>query len=319
MKIIISVFIAYLLDLVLADPYSWPHPVKLMGNYINYYLKRSNYQLKSRKQQIRIGVCLNLSLLAITVFTSLFFIMMGYQINNYLGWMIEIYLIYSCFSCKGLVIEARKVRNELSEGGLVQGRKQVAMIVGRNTENLTEEEIVKATIETVAENTSDGFVAPLLYIMIFGPIGGLCYKAINTLDSMVGYKQSPYTYVGYFSAKLDDYANWLPARITWLLLILSSFILGLDWRNAIKIGLRDRRNHSSLNSAYPESVVAGALRIQLGGTHEYYGETVYKPTIGEAEKVAALKDIDRVNHMLLSTSILSVVVMSIIQIIIDNL
>lgn len=318
MKIIISVFVAYLLDLVLADPYSWPHPVKLMGNYINYYLKRSNYQLKSREQQIRIGVRLNLSLLAITMFMSLFFIMTSYQINNYLGWMIEIYLIYSCFSCKGLVIEAQKVRNELFEGGLVQGRKQVAMIVGRNTDNLTEEEIVKATIETVAENTSDGFVAPLLYIMIFGPVGGLLYKAINTLDSMVGYKQPPYTYIGFFSAKLDDYANCIPARMTWLLLIISSFIIGLDWKSAIKIGLRDRRSHSSPNSGYPEAVVAGALRIQLGGTHMYHGEIVSKPTIGEAEKVPSLNDINRVNHMLFMTSILSIVVMSIIRVTIGN-
>ena len=315
MKIIMSVCIAYLLDLVLADPYSWPHPVKLMGTYITYFLKKANYQAQSSTQQIRIGIRLNLSLLVISMTISLLSIMIGYQINDYLGWVIEIYLIYSCFSCRGLVIEAQKVRDALSEGGLQRGRKQVAMIVGRNTENLSEEEIVKATIETVAENTSDGFVAPLFYIMIFGPVGGLIYKAINTLDSMVGYKQSPYTYVGYFSAKLDDYANWLPARITWLLLILSSFILRLDWRNAIKIGLRDRRNHSSPNSAYPESVVAGALRIQLGGTHEYYGEAVYKPTIGEAEKVPSLKDIDRVNFLLLSTSILSIVVMSIIQII----
>ncbi|UUX33345.1 adenosylcobinamide-phosphate synthase CbiB [Fundicoccus culcitae] len=312
MKLVISIGAAYLLDFLFADPYSWPHPVKLMGKYISWFLKRYNTPSKSIFLQYMIGLLLNVSLIFLIIILSLICLIIAYQMNYYVGWAIEIYMIYTCFSAKGLAIEAEKVKDELTQGGVVKGRKQVAMIVGRNTENLTEEEIIKAVIETVAENTSDGFVAPLFYIVLLGPIGGMIYKAINTLDSMVGYKQFPYKYIGFFSAKFDDLVNWIPARLSWIYLVIASFLLRMNWKNGIRIGLRDRKNHNSPNSAFPESVVAGALDIQLGGTHEYHGKEVYKPTIGDDNRSPSIKDIDKVNLLLFCTSILSVVTMSII-------
>lgn len=313
MKLIISIWLAYGLDLLLADPYSWPHPVKMMGNYIKWLMNKLDFQEKSKREQYMFGVFLNLSLLIIVIGLSLFISSLAYRLNDYVGWGFDIYLIYTCFSAKGLAIEANKVKDALASHGLIAGRKQVAMIVGRNTEQLTQEEIIKAVVETVAENTSDGFIAPLCFIILFGPVGGLVYKAINTLDSMIGYKQAPYTYMGCFSAKLDDLANWIPARITWLVMIIASLFIGMDWRKAIEIGVRDSRNHASPNSGFPESVVAGALGIQLGGTHIYHGQEVYKPTIGDANRSPVLSDIQQVNKLLYWTSLISVLIFSFIR------
>ena len=197
--------------------------------------------------------------------------------------------------------EARGVGRALKLG-VGPARKQVARIVGRDTENLNEEEIIKATVETVAENTTDGVISPILYALIGGPVLLWGYKAVNTLDSMVGYMDEKYRDIGWSSAKLDDVLNFIPARLMALLMPLAARLTGLDGKNALRIVRRDHANHKSPNSAWSEAAAAGALHIQLGGTHLYFGKPVEKPTIGDDDRPAEEEDIRKVNRLLYVTS-----------------
>ena len=207
--------------------------------------------------------------------------------------------------------EARGVEKAL-ERGLPDARKQVARIVGRDTQNLDEEEIVKATVETVAENTTDGVISPLFWALLGGPVLLWGFKAANTLDSMVGYMDEKYRDIGWSSAKLDDVMNWLPARLTALLMICAAFLTGLDGKNALRIVRRDHANHTSPNCAWSEVAAAGALHIQLGGTHEYFGKPVVKPTIGDADRPAEKTDVRKANRLLYVTSGLMMIIVALI-------
>ncbi|KRN96182.1 adenosylcobinamide-phosphate synthase [Furfurilactobacillus siliginis] len=219
--------------------------------------------------------------------------------NYWLLLIIGSYFCYSCLSIKGLAHEGLKIARSLRENNLGQARKQVGMIVGRDTQQLDAEGVMDATVETIAENTSDGVIAPLIFMAIAGPVGGLMYKAVNTLDSMVGYKDDRFKDIGFVSAKLDDVFNWIPARFTWLLLVIASFLLRFHVREAITIGRRDREKHLSPNSGFSESVVAGALNIRLGGPHMYFGKLVEKPFIGSNNaRTTEIADIQRTVWML---------------------
>ena len=226
-------------------------------------------------------------------------------------------MAYTTLATKSLALEGRKVYQKLMHDSLDNARKQVGMIVGRDTNELSKEEITKATIETVAENTSDGVIAPLLCLFLGGPTLAMMYKAVNTLDSMVGYVTPKYRAIGWFSAKMDDLWNFIPARLTWLYLLAASKVLRLNTANAWKVGKTDCRNHKSPNSGYPEAVVAGALGIQLGGTHLYHGVEIYKPTIGVSLRTAKPQDILTANALLYATAVLSLIVFSIKAIIIN--
>ena len=199
--------------------------------------------------------------------------------------------------------ETMKVYEKLKKDDLVGARKAVSYLVGRDTEHLTKEEVAKATVETIAENTSDGVIAPLFFIAIGGAPLGMAYKAINTLDSMVGYRNETYEYLGKCSARCDDLVNLIPARISALLMVGVSVLLGYDGRKAMEVYARDRYKHLSPNSAQTESVVAGALNIQLGGTHTYFGKPVVKPTIGDDIRQIEWMDIKRTNYMMYGTTI----------------
>ena len=198
--------------------------------------------------------------------------------------------------------EAKKVVTCLETQGLAAGRRQVAMLVGRDTENLTEEQVIKAAVETVAENTSDGVVAPLLWMALFGAAGGLFYKAINTMDSMVGYKNDRYLHFGRAAAKLDDGANYIPARLSALAMIGAASLLKLDGQGAWRIWRRDRRNHASPNSAQTESACAGALGVRLGGNASYFGQLYEKPTIGDPRRPIERADVHRACNLMYGTS-----------------
>ena len=226
------------------------------------------------------------------------------------------YLAYTCLATRSLAFEALKVYKAIQSGSIEKARYQVGMIVGRETDQLTIPEICNATIETVAENASDGVIGPLLCLFIGGPVLAMGYKAINTLDSMVGYKTAKYRKIGYVSAKIDDLVNLIPARLTWLFMMASARVLQLDFENALKIGWRDRYQHASPNSAFPESVVAGALGIQLGGAHIYHGELITKPTIGDPSRSVEPDDILTSISMLYMTTTISVFVLSIIYFIV---
>ena len=262
--IVIAIFIALLLDWLIGDPYSWPHPVKLIGNFIYACLKLENLKTKF---PFLFGIFLWFSTVALTVSLTYGILWGASQLHPILYWGIWIYLAYTCLATRSLAFEALKVYKAIQSGSIEKARYQVGMIVGRETDQLSIPEICNATIETVAENASDGVIGPLFCLFLGGPVLAMGYKAINTLDSMVGYKTAKYRKIGFVSAKMDDLVNLIPARFTWFFMLASARILQLDFRNAIKIGWRDRYQHASPNSAFRESVVAGALGIQLGGAH----------------------------------------------------
>lgn len=220
------------------------------------------------------------------------------EFNIYFGIILEGILIYFCISSKALVVEGYKVVKFLLINDLDGARKQLSFIVGRDTASLSKEGIIRAVVETIAENMADGVIAPLFYAMIFGAPLAFAYKAVNTLDSMFGYKNDEYIEFGYFPAKLDDIFNFIPARITGMLIILASAFLGYDYKNSFKIYRRDRHNHTSPNSAHPEAAIAGALGVQLGGANYYFGKLVSKPTIGDKIKEIDINDVKKTAKVL---------------------
>lgn len=310
MQILIMVVAGFWVDLLLGDPHSWPHPVKVMGRLIYYLTNKFNQPAYSSHQKRWLG----LMTWIITVGLSgiiIYFILYLCRFNQLLYLLVGTYFSYTCISTQQLAIEARKIIKLLQKKDLALARQQLAMIVGRDTKNLNREEILKATIETVAENTSDGVIAPLCYLMLGGPTLGIIYKSINTLDSMIGYNNEKYRDFGRFAAKCDDLVNYLPARITWLLLIISGWILQGDVHEAWLVGKRDCKKHLSPNSAFPEAVVAGMLHLQLGGPHYYFGKLVNKPYIGDDFQVMV-----NVNHlkktitMLYVTAIIALIILA---------
>ena len=244
----INLIIAVILDFIIGDPYSFPHPVKLMGKIISLEEKLARRIFKSDKGLKTMGlfiVCLNVFLGFLVPLLLLKLV----STNKILYKAINIYLIYTCIAARSLHYEANMVSKALDQG-IEKGRKRLSYIVGRDTTNLAGEEVIKATVETVSENTADGVIGPLFYIVLLGAPGGLAYKFINTMDSMLGYMNDKYKHLGYFPAKVDDLFNLIPARLTAVLMTISS-IGRFDFRNGMKILKRDRRNHKSPNSGYP--------------------------------------------------------------------
>lgn len=316
MKIVIMVALAFGLDLLLGDPHSWPHPIKAIGHLIAWLTKKFNQPAFSTSRRKQLGV---LTWLITVGGAGLIIagIMWLAAINDYLYMAVGTYLCYTCLSARQLAIEAEKIMKSLQNNDLQMARHQVGMIVGRDTDSLSAEEVTKAAIETVAENTSDGVIAPLFYLVIGGPVLGMMYKAINTLDSMIGYRNEKYRVFGEFSAKVDDIANYLPARITWLLLIISSWLLHDDTKEAIAVGERDCEKHLSPNSAFSEAVVAGALHLQLGGPHYYFGQLVRKPYIGNDHLVIAANwHLRRTITMLYMSSVIGLITFELIRLLV---
>lgn len=299
MTIVYSALLAFLLDLLLADPLWLPHPVVWMGRCISRLegLLRRIFP-KTPKGELAGGV-----LLAILLPTGSFFLswavlrLLGY-IHPVLRFLMETFWCYQALAIKGLRDESRKVYQALLHGSLEEARQAVGRIVGRDTQVLDRVGVIKAAIETVAENFSDGVVAPMLYMLLGGAPLALCYKAINTMDSMVGYKNDKYLYFGRAPARLDDAANLIPSRLGALLLIAAAGLTGNDPAGALRIWRRDRRNHASPNSAQTESVMAGALGVQLAGPAWYFGRRYEKPTIGDSTRPVVPEDILRANQML---------------------
>ena len=233
-----------------------------------------------------------------------------------LGLALESFWCYQIFATKSLKVESDRVYIALKDKGLEAGRKAVSMIVGRDTQNLTEEGVTKAAVETVAENTSDGVIAPLFYMLIGGAVLGFTYKAINTMDSMVGYKNDKYQWFGTAAAKLDDVVNFIPARVSAVLMILAAYLNGMDGKHAACIFRRDRFNHKSPNSAQTEAVMAGALDVQLAGDAWYFGKLHKKPTIGDPVREMELLDIRRSHKLLYGTAMLGLILGIILRILV---
>ena len=312
---LVALVMGYILDLIFGDPYWMPHPVRFIGNLISILEKViRRFMPKTKRGEYIGGIILTVMVVSISMVIPLVIILMAKSINTYLALTVETFMCYQILATKSLKVESMKVYDELAKNDLPSARKAVSMIVGRDTKDLTFSGVAKAAVETVAENTSDGIIAPMIFIAIGGAPMGFFYKAINTMDSMVGYKNERYMNFGRFAAKLDDVVNYLPARISAYQMILSSFFLRYDYKNAFKIYKRDRYNHASPNSAQTESVCAGALDVQLAGNAYYFGKLYEKPTIGDDIREINYDDIKKANRLLYCTSFISIVIISIIKI-----
>lgn len=307
----------FLLDFIFGDPVWIYHPVRLIGKGIAFCEKhlrklcvsREDYSPeKEQKRLVAAGAVLWICIAGLSFVFPLALLILAQKIHPLLRFILETFWCYQIVAARCLCKESGKVYDRLRHNDLTGARKAVSMIVGRDTENLSAEGVIKAAVETVAENTSDGVTAPLFYMLIGGAPFGFLYKAVNTMDSMLGYKNEKYLYFGRIPAKLDDVFNYIPARITALFMILAAFLCGLDGKNAWRIYLRDRRKHASPNAAQTEAVCAGALRVQLAGDAVYFGKVYKKDYIGDALRPVETEDIKRTGRLMYVTAILLLIV-----------
>ena len=304
----------FLLDFLFGDPVWLYHPVRLIGNFISFGEKKLRGIFgKKEKGELAAGTVLWF-LTAGFSFVIPFLVLWGAQrLHPALRFLIESFWCYQILAARCLVEESGKVYDRLKEKDLPGARKAVSMIVGRDTENLTEEGVTKAAVETVAENTSDGVTAPLLFLLLGGAPLGFLYKAVNTMDSMLGYKNEKYLYFGRFPAKMDDVFNYIPSRVTALFMIAAAFLTEMDAKNAWMIWRRDRRKHASPNSAQTESVCAGALRVRLAGDAVYFGKLHKKEYLGDPLRPIEPEDIRRAGRLMYVTAFLVLLVFGAIK------
>ena len=309
MKLIAAVICGFCLDLLLADPAWMPHPVVYMGKAISA-LERFLRPLLPRTPEGELwgGALLAAALPLGTLVLTAGVCALAERVHPALGFAVQVLWCWQALALRGLEMESKNVYRELHRGDLPAARKAVSRIVGRDTQALTAEGVTKAAVETVAENFSDGVMAPLLYMLLGGAPLALVYKSVNTMDSMVGYKNDRYLYFGRTAAKLDDLANYIPSRLAALFWIAAAGLTGGNMKNAWRIWRRDRRNHASPNSAQTESACAGALGIQLAGPASYFGKVYDKPTIGDALRPVEPEDILRADRMLYAAGLLALLV-----------
>ncbi len=304
----LEISLAYVVDLFFGDPPGYPHPVRLIGQTISLLEKKFLQRAYTPWMQRFFGVILAVTIVSgAGIFTWAIIWMAGW-VHPVFSSVIVIFFAYTTLATRNLYDEPRKVIRALDQGDLNLARKEVGFLVGRDTDHLDEKEICRALIETVSENTSDGIVAPLFYLLIGGPPLAMAYKALNTLDSMVGYRNDRYRYLGWASARGDDLANLIPSRLTALLFILTSFILEKNWKATWRITLRDGRKSTSPNSGYPEAAMAGALGIRLGGKNSYFGRVEEKPFIGEPERSIDRNAVKESLHLMIVNSLIAVII-----------
>ena len=302
---IMILIMALILDLVFGDPHNWFHPVMAMGRGIEWlesFLRKVFHISEAAeedkvKKRIAGGILVVTELLVFTLI-PLVIIHISRMFGETISWAISAFLAYQMLAMKQLKVESMKVFRALQRKDIKGAREAVSMIVGRDTKKLNEAGITKAAVETVAENASDGVVAPLLFMMVFGVAGGWFYKAVNTMDSMIGYKNDKYRYFGTAAARLDDVLNFIPARVTALFMVIAVAFLNLNWKNALKIWRRDAKKSTSPNSGQTEAVMAGALGVTLLGDAWYFGKLVKKPEIGDKLRDIEPEDIEIANRVM---------------------
>ena len=307
---ILSMAAGLLLDALLGDPPRPPHPVVIMGREISFLEGRLRKQDGSPRTQIAAGAVLTAAICIPAFLVPFLTLMIAGRISIYISAAVSAVMCYQAVAVRSLYTESMRVYHALKKGGLAEAREAVGRIVGRDTAELSEEGVIRAAVETVAENTSDGVTAPLMYFAAGGGSLAFFYKAVNTLDSMIGYKNEKYLYFCRFAARLDDVMNFLPSRLTALIMVAAAALCGLDMRGAWRIWHRDRRNHKSPNSAQTEAAAAGALGIRLGGSSRYFGEWVQKPYIGDDTRPPEAEDIRRANRLMISTSLITAAVLA---------
>ena len=297
--------VAWILDVVIGDPPHWPHPVRWIGHLINV-VQRAVRRLCHSDRALRIGGgVMWLLVVGLTYGVAWGVLRLAAWVHPWLGWGVEVWMIFTVLAGRCLARSAEDVARPLRDNNLAESRIKLSWIVGRDTSALQPEQINRAVVETVAENTVDGIIAPLFFLLLGGAPLAMAYKAVNTLDSMVGYKHEKYRAIGMVSARLDDAANFIPARLSWLLISVAAWLCRLDAARALRIGWRDRYNHSSPNCAWSEAAVAGALGIRLGGPNDYFGQRVEKPWIGDARRDIAIDDISRTIRLMWVASTLA--------------
>ncbi len=311
---LIAVFAGFVLDLIFGDPDTPLHPIRLIGRLIGLLenLMRRLFPKTGRGEKAG-GAVLSVLVILIAAGIPAGILIFCYHLQFWLGAAAEALMCFSLFAVKSLKQESTNVADVLTGQGLEAGRSAVGRIVGRDTGSLSETGIIRAAVESVAENFSDGVLAPMLYMMIGGAVFGFVYKSINTMDSMIGYKNDRYLYFGWFAARMDDAVNFIPSRLAALLLIVTAPLAGLDGKNAYRIWQRDRRKHESPNSAQTESAAAGALHVQLGGDAFYFGKLYKKPFIGDNDRAVILEDITRMNRLMEQASVLSLFLMAAVK------
>ncbi|WP_036610363.1 adenosylcobinamide-phosphate synthase CbiB [Oribacterium sp. P6A1] len=302
---IMILIMALILDLVFGDPHNWFHPVMAMGRAIEWldsFLRKvlnisEAAEEDKVKKRIAGGILVVIMLLVFTMI-PLVVIYISRMFGETISWALSAFLAYQMLAMKQLKVESMKVFRALQRKDIKGAREAVSMIVGRDTKRLNESGIAKAAVETVAENASDGVVAPLLFMMVFGVAGGWFYKAVNTMDSMIGYKNEKYRYFGTAAARLDDVLNFIPARVTALFMVIAAAFLNLNWKNAFKIWMRDAKKSTSPNSGQTEAVMSGALGVTLLGDAWYFGKLVKKSEIGDKLREIEPKDIETANRVM---------------------
>ena len=305
-----AVLVGFLIDCLLGDPAKLPHPVVLIGKCISVFEESLRKRFPRTPEGERTAGCiLVIRVLLLSAVVPAAILWACWSISRWLCFAVCCIMSWQIFAAKCLKQEAMKVQKCLDDGDLPAARHQVSMLVGRDTAELTEAQVAKAAVETVAENTSDGVIAPLFWMLLGGPVLGFVYKAINTMDSMLGYKNEKYLNFGRCAAKVDDVANFIPAHLSALGMIAAAALTGFDGANAARIWRRDRRKHASPNSAQTESVCAGALHIRLAGNAYYFGKLYEKPFIGDDDRPVEAADISRSCKLMYGTSIFLLLVL----------
>jgi len=293
---------ALALDFALGDPRWLPHPVRLMGSMALGFETLWRRLIANERAA---GILTVLSVLTATGLATLALLWAAWQLHPWAATACAVFLIYTAIAARDLARHSHAVYDALIANDLPLARQRVGMIVGRDTASLDEAGVARAAVESVAESMVDGVTAPIFFAILGGPVGAMLYKAINTMDSTFGYKNDRYRNFGWAAARLDDLANFIPARLTGLLVPVAALLLGLDARNSWRIFRRDRLNHASPNSAHTEAGVAGALGVQLGGTSLYFGQPVTKPSIGEPLAAVSPRHILAANRLLFATTLLA--------------
>jgi adenosylcobinamide-phosphate synthase len=320
MKVMVSqpfaICCAWALDAVIGDPQSMPHPVSLIGKSIQVMETWSRRWFVNKKiAGIFVGLCVPLAVF----FVTLLMVRVAISISPYLGTLVSICIVYACLSTRCLGDEALSILKKLLAGDITESRRRLSQIVGRDTEQLSRDRIVCAVVETVSESTVDGIISPLFYAFLGGAPLAMAYKAVNTLDSMVGYKDERYFEFGWFSARLDDIANYIPARMCLVLIpVAALFLCPTRAVKVFKTGIRDGRKSPSPNAGFPEACFAAALGIQLGGECSYHGVVSRKPVLGDWERENEAKDIARAVRLMWLSSGLSLAFFAGVSIIIGG-
>lgn len=315
---ILAVILGFLLDIFLPKPYKMYHPVQAIGSLISLCDKHLRIPCnKNPKMERRAGILTAVIVILVSMAVPAVILYYAFALSQVLGFVLETLMCYLIMATSSLKNESMKVYEPFKRGNVEGARKALSMIVGRDTKVLNEEEIVEAAVETVAENTSDGVISPLFYLMIGGPILGWGFKAVSTMDSMIGYKNDKYMYFGTAGAILDDIMNFIPARISGLLLIGAAKVLHYDAKGAAKIFFRDRKKHASPNSAHTEAAVAGALGIRIGGDTVYFGKVVRKPFLGDKLREIEFEDIRRTNDLMYQAAFLGIIALSFLRLMVS--